>query len=283
MRDQNQRPGELKQRLFQRLQRGDVQIIGRLIEHQHVGRLQHQPCDQHTRAFATAKPIHRLIQLLAGKQELGRIAGHMGHAALVDHRVRIRRQCPPQRETGVQLAHLTQVDDAQAGGPLDDTRIYRELTRHGTQQRCLAGAVRAAQAKTRPVHQREADVVEDVASTERNRHVFHLDEPLALPVRRVERDTRIRRAQAAVHVGQFGNQAVRIVDAGLGLGSASLGSAAQPFDLRLDPVAQALLHLLLRLHVEFALFQKARVAALHPQQPAGIDAAQLHDLVGDVF
>ena len=69
MRDQHQRPAKFEQALFQNFQRGDVEIVGRLVQQQHVRRLEHELRDQNARAFAAGKPAHRLIQLVAREEK----------------------------------------------------------------------------------------------------------------------------------------------------------------------------------------------------------------------
>ena len=42
VRHQHQRAGKLQQVVFEDLERGDIEIVGRLVEQQHIGRFQHQ-------------------------------------------------------------------------------------------------------------------------------------------------------------------------------------------------------------------------------------------------
>ena len=52
MRHQHQRAGKFGEAVFQHFERGDVEIVGRLVEQQQVGGLQHQARDQHARLLA---------------------------------------------------------------------------------------------------------------------------------------------------------------------------------------------------------------------------------------
>ena len=87
MRYQHQRARVLEQALFQNLERLNVKVVSRLVQQQQVRRLKHQLGDKHARSFASAQPLDGLVQLLAGKQKFCRIAGHVHHPPLVDHRV----------------------------------------------------------------------------------------------------------------------------------------------------------------------------------------------------
>ena len=81
--NQHQRTGKVEQIFFQDFERGNIQIVGRLIEQQNVGRLQHQPGDEHPRPLAAGEVAHRLIQLLASKQEAGSPTCHVHDPSLV--------------------------------------------------------------------------------------------------------------------------------------------------------------------------------------------------------
>ena len=80
MRNQHQRAGKVEQIFFQNFKRGNIQIVGRLVEQQNVGRLQHQFGDEHSRPLAAGEIADGLIQLLAGKQKARRPTGHVHHA-----------------------------------------------------------------------------------------------------------------------------------------------------------------------------------------------------------
>jgi hypothetical protein len=56
---QQQRAGIALQRVFEQLQRFDVEIVGRLVEHQQVGRPREQPRQQQTVALAAREARHR--------------------------------------------------------------------------------------------------------------------------------------------------------------------------------------------------------------------------------
>ena len=69
MRDQHQRATIFEQALFQNLERRNIEIVGRFVEQEDVGGLQHQAGNQDAGALAAGKVRHRLVELLAGEQE----------------------------------------------------------------------------------------------------------------------------------------------------------------------------------------------------------------------
>src|SRR5579872_2427809 len=71
---QQERPGVILQPLLEELQRLDIQVVGRLIEHDEVRRPRKQSRQQQTIAFATGKHPDRRLGALRGKQELPKVA-----------------------------------------------------------------------------------------------------------------------------------------------------------------------------------------------------------------
>ena len=119
MRHQHQRAAKFQQALFQYFERRNVEVVGRLVEQQQVGGLQHQLSDQHARAFASGKLADRAIQVFAGERETLAPSRHVNHAVLVDHRVAVGRERAAQRQIRIELAVLVEVDDAQRRRPSD--------------------------------------------------------------------------------------------------------------------------------------------------------------------
>ena len=60
--DEHQRSAILEQTFLQDFQRGNVEIVRRLVEKQHIRGLQHQLSDQDARAFTAGKSPNALIQ-----------------------------------------------------------------------------------------------------------------------------------------------------------------------------------------------------------------------------
>jgi KaiC/GvpD/RAD55 family RecA-like ATPase len=145
--DKHQRADKLQEALFQHFERGDVQIVGRLIKQQDVARLQHQARDQQRRLFAAGELPNRLLQLLGRKEETLGPAGHMHGPALADHRLPFARQRPSQRQAGIQeravlmKAHHLQLrrlfrwlKDKQITAMITAERGESALTRYGLEE-----------------------------------------------------------------------------------------------------------------------------------------------------
>ena len=71
MRDQDERTTEFEQALFEDFESGNVEVVSGFIQQKNVSCLQHELSNQHTGAFASRKPLDRLVQLFAAEQEFG--------------------------------------------------------------------------------------------------------------------------------------------------------------------------------------------------------------------
>ena len=69
MRHQHQRAGEIREAFFEHLERGDVEIVGGLVEQQKIGRPQHEARDQDARPLAAREAVERLVQLIGVEEE----------------------------------------------------------------------------------------------------------------------------------------------------------------------------------------------------------------------
>ncbi len=120
MRHQHQRAGEFGEAVFQHFERGDIEIVGGLVEQQQVGGLQHEPGDQHARLFAAGEAGDRAVELAGVEEEALGPSGHVDGAVLKDDRIAVRAQSLAQRLAEIELlARLVEVDDAQRVGALD--------------------------------------------------------------------------------------------------------------------------------------------------------------------
>ena len=126
VRDEHERAGEVEQVLFEDFERGDVEVVGGLVEQQNVGGLEHELGDEHARPFAAGEIADRLVELLAGKEEARGPTGDVNGAALVDDAVAFRGEGAAQGQVLVELAHLAEVDQAQGFGAL---RWFRRRAR----------------------------------------------------------------------------------------------------------------------------------------------------------
>ena len=58
----------------------------------------------------------------------------MNHAILINHRITIRSQSPPQSDVRIKLAILVEVDDSQSIGPPNLARFRLDLSAKQPQQ-----------------------------------------------------------------------------------------------------------------------------------------------------
>ncbi len=92
VRDEDQGAGEFEQRFLENLERGDIEVVGWLVEDEHVGWLKHEAGDEDAGALAAAEALYRLIELLAGEQKTRRVSGDVNDSILIDDRVRVGRE-----------------------------------------------------------------------------------------------------------------------------------------------------------------------------------------------
>ena len=148
--DQHQRARELQQAVLQHLQRRDVEVVGRLVEDQQVGRLQHQPGD------AGCAPARRRRAAPTGVSSCSvRKRNRFAQAAtwiapvLVEHRVALRRERPAQGHRRVERLAGSARRARRAGhrparsSPASGSQLAGEHR----EQRGLAAAVRPEQAE----------------------------------------------------------------------------------------------------------------------------------------
>ena len=113
VRDKDQRAAILEQAFFQDFQRGNVEIVGGLVEKQHIGGLKHELSNQDASAFTAGKPADALVQRFTGEEETRSPRRDMNHLVLITHRIAVGSERATQRNVGVQLAILVEIDDAE--------------------------------------------------------------------------------------------------------------------------------------------------------------------------
>jgi hypothetical protein len=137
------RAGKGPQRVLERLAALDVEMVGGLIEDQHVGCRLHEHRQRQAPALAAGQAAQRLLGLLAGEQEApkqrARLARAQARRALrgVEHALL-------RWPTGAQLVRvLGEVTDLHVVARAELARRERPAARERLDQRRLAGAVRA--------------------------------------------------------------------------------------------------------------------------------------------
>jgi hypothetical protein len=110
--DEDERAGVFEQALFEDLEGGDVEVVGGLVEQEDVGGFEHEFGDEDAGALAAAEPFDGLVELLAGEEEFGGVAGDVDDPALIDDGVGVGRERAAEGDAFVELAGLGEVDGA---------------------------------------------------------------------------------------------------------------------------------------------------------------------------
>ena len=153
-----QRAGELEQQLLEQVERLDVEIVRRLVEHEQVERPREQPREQQPIALAARQRAHRRARAIGREEKVLQVAEHV--------LARCRRRSIEVGAVGDAVEHaalriellaqLIEVRDLEAGAEADRARVGRELAEQEAKQRRLARAVRADQADAIAAHDRRA-------------------------------------------------------------------------------------------------------------------------------
>src|SRR6185437_9162695 len=133
----------IEQRLLQRAQRIDIEIVGRLVEQEEVGAFLQHLCEMHAVALAAGELPHLFLLVGAAEIEQRAIGAARDLAAAEIDLVLAARDLLPHGVTGpkrvarlVDVAELNRVADAELAA------VGRLLLRHHAEQRRFAGAVR---------------------------------------------------------------------------------------------------------------------------------------------
>ena len=128
MADQKQRPRIRLQCILEQFERFDVEIVGRLVEHQQIGGQRKQSREQQPVAFAAGKHFHRRIGALRRKQKVTEVREHVLAATGRLYPFRARADGVRQRALGVELrAHLVEVRRLQLGAESDPPLVRRQF------------------------------------------------------------------------------------------------------------------------------------------------------------
>ena len=153
MADEQQRAGPVDQLRLEQLERLEVEIVGRLVEHEHVGRPREQPRQQQPVALAARQRLHRRPRPLGREQEVAQVAVDVLATAVDGDRVVAVADRVEDGALGIELlALLIVVGDLHVGAAAHLAGVGRELAEQQPQQRRLAGAVRADQADAIAAH-----------------------------------------------------------------------------------------------------------------------------------
>ena len=143
MADQNDSAVVAGDDLLQQIQCLDVEIVGRLIEDQQVGRPRHDACQDQPRPLAAGKVLDRRADLLGLEQEILHVARDVTLLAIDEKRFAASvGEVVGKRVVGIEvLSLLVQRGDFEICPEPHRARIWIELPRQHLQQRRLSGTV----------------------------------------------------------------------------------------------------------------------------------------------
>ena len=164
MADQQHGARVILQQRFEQFQRVDVEVVGGLVEHQHVRRLAEQSRQQQAIAFAAGQRFHRRPRAFRWKQEVAEV-GHDVLARAVDlDKIGTGRDGLRNRALFIELhTKLVVVGHRQFGAAAHLAGIGLHLAEDEFDQRGLAGAVRTDQADLVAAQYAAGKILDDLA------------------------------------------------------------------------------------------------------------------------
>ena len=152
--DQDDGAGVVGQHLLQHVERLQIEIVGRLVQHQQVGRLGERAGQHQAAALAARQRAQRRARLQRREQEILHVAHDVLGLAADRHRVApAAGQRLLQRPLGVEaLAALIEGGHLQVGAELDRAGVGRQRAGQQADQRGLAAAVGADDADAVAAH-----------------------------------------------------------------------------------------------------------------------------------
>ena len=147
MADEQHRAVEAADQLLEQLERLDVEIVGRLVEHEHVRRPGEEPRQHQAVALAARERADGRLRALARKQEVGEVADDVARLAVDDDGGVAFVDAVGDGRVGIELlALLIEVGHLQPRAVPHLAAVRRQLADEQPQQRRLAGSVRTDQA-----------------------------------------------------------------------------------------------------------------------------------------
>ena len=162
MADQEQRAGVILQQLFEQFEGFDVEVVGGLIEYQHIGRTAEQAREQKTVALTARERFHQRPDPLRRKQKIAQITDDVFSRTIdLDE---ITTLADGIAEGGIFIqcgTELVEVRDLEFGAQARLPVVGLQLSHDEFQQRGLAGAIGADQADLVPAQQPAGEILDD--------------------------------------------------------------------------------------------------------------------------
>ena len=266
---------EVLQRLFQGPEGVDVQVVGGLVQQNHVGPFP-QHLGQMNAVALTAGQGADLFLLLGAREVESRHVGPGVDQAVAQFDLLVAAgDLLPDRFLGVELAILVDIGQLHGVTHADRAAVGCFLVADHLEQGGLAGAVGADDADDAPGRQAEAHLVDQQSIPERFAHVVRLDDHIAQP--RPRRNIELQVPLALL--GFLGEQLLVGVDTGLAFGMAPLGGHADPLQFARQSLLAGGFAFLFPTQALLLLFEPARVVAFPGDALAPV---QLEDPAGHI-
>ena len=233
MADQQHCARVVTQEILQQIQRLDVEVIGRLVQHQEVGIARHDPRQQQTRLFTARERADRRARLRLVKEEILEIAHHMARLAphqdlirmATDACGRVLGQAVPERLLRVELrAGLVEHRHLDPGAKGDGPGIGCGLTCQDIEKGRFSRAVGANKGHPVAAQDTQIEGLQDHPVAEAFGNARGLDHPLARGLARIKHH--FGRPLAADHAGTLGPQILQRAHTAL----VALAPGADAFD-----------------------------------------------------
>jgi len=268
--DQEQRTLERQQQILEQLQRLQVEIVRRLVQHEHVGRPREETREQQAIALTAGEGADNRAGPLGGEEELLQIAHDVPPPAVDRDEVPAVRDVVEDGRLLVELAaQLVEVGDLQVRAVPDRAALRRQLAQQQAQQRRLARSVRAHDADLVPAHDRGGEPADDRPALVREGDVVRADDQLPRPLRLLH--LHAEAAGVLPPLASLHPQALQRTDAALVARAAGLDALADPRFFLGQLLIE--LRLLRRLRVQYGLLARGEgiVVARPIDQPAAVD------------
>ena len=218
------------QQVLKQLEGVDIQVIGGLIQNQHVGRTGKQARQQQTIALATGQGTHGRRRTRRGKKEITKVALHM--LALISNAYPFAARADEVFQGRVQIqrvAQLVEVGDFQVGPLPQFASFGYQFAQDEFEQGGFADAVVSNQSNLVAAQNRGAEIADDHLFCEGKPHVGEFGDQFAArrsPVH-VQPDASDRVAPCRAAFAQD----IKSPNAALAAGPSCLDALAHPYFL----------------------------------------------------
>src|SRR6266436_3071095 len=218
MRNENKCAAKFEKTFLENFQRGNIEVVGGLVEKKYVGGLEHKLSDEDSGALAAGETTDGPVEIFAREKETRGPARDVNDSVLINDGIAVWRQRAFQQNIRVELAVLVKVDDAKRVGLLYFSGGGLQIASEKAQESGFATAIGADEADTHAARDVEIQLREESAAGDFVADAFERHQIFGLTTGGGEIDSRSGCAGAGIHVREIADQFVRFVDAGFGFG-----------------------------------------------------------------